>query len=174
WDKYRQGEIDKATLRTQRFSKTLLVFGHNDSELGSKLDMEYLEISPHQTALIPDTLEVLEYLAPRYELHILTNGFTEIQDIKLTKSGLKPFFRHIITSESVGVNKPHIRVFEESLKRTGARKNHSIMIGDNLGADIVGARNCGMDQVYFNPAEIPHKEEVTFEIRKLKELLRIL
>lgn len=173
WDKYRKGNIDKSTLRKERFKQTLSHFGHNDPELGERLDTEYLEVSPHQTALIPGTIEVLEYLAPRYQLHILTNGFTEIQNIKLTKSGLKNYFRHIITSESIGVNKPHAPVFVESLKRTGATRNESLMVGDNLAADILGAKNSGIDQVYFNPGSVPHKEKVTFEIRELKELLKL-
>ena len=174
WDKYRNGKVDKKTLRSERFKQALLAFNHDDSSLGATLDTEYLEISPRQTALIPDTIEVLEYLAPKYELHILTNGFSQVQDIKLTQSGLKPYFRQVITSESIGVNKPHAPIFQESFRRTGATCDNSVMIGDNLEADIIGARNCGMDQVYFNPEGTLHEEDVTFEIRQLKELLTFL
>ncbi len=174
WAQYREGSVDKITLRKERFKQALAAYDVEDENLGVTLDREYLEISPYQTALVPYALEVLDYLAPRYDLHILTNGFTEIQDVKLSRGGLKPYFKYIITSESIGVNKPHAPIFSEALRRTGALQGESLMIGDNLEADIIGARNSGIDQVYFNPEGEPHREEVTFEIQSLKELLKLL
>lgn len=174
WALYRAGTITKEELREQRFYETFRNLGIDDIVFSRDFEKLYLQKCPHRTALLPGAIEVLDYLAEKYELHILTNGFREVQDIKLEKSGLKPYFKEIISSETVGVNKPHERIFKESMKLAGASCTDSLMIGDNLEADVIGARLCGIDQVYFNPQAIPHEEEVTFEIRSLKELRVIL
>lgn len=173
WQLYRLGRIDKARLRKERFLETFQNFGLEDEKFSRQFEIEYIDLCPHKTALIPDCIEVLDYLKGKYEMHIITNGFSEVQDIKLSKSGLKPYFNKIISSEVVGVNKPSPEIFSESLKWTGAEKSKSIMIGDNLAADIVGAKNFGMDQVFFNPELQVHQEEVSFEISSLKELKKI-
>lgn len=174
WDLYRRGVISKGKLRATRFYETLLEFEIDHPEMAADIDREYIARSPHKTHLFPHTLEVLGYLSKKYAMHIITNGFTEVQDIKLTKSGLKPFFTHKITSELAGVNKPDPKIFAYALNQAGAKRKESIMIGDNLQVDIVGARRVGLDQVYFNPDKLPHGEEVTFEIQSLKELHGIL
>ena len=174
WDEYRKGLIDKNTLRKTRFYDTLLRFEIDHPELAAEIDHEYISRSPHKTNLFPHALEVLGYLSEKYQLHIITNGFTEVQDIKLTKSGLKPFFTHKITSEIVGVNKPDPKIFAHALHLANAKRKESIMIGDNLQVDCVGARRVGIDQVYFNPDKMPHKEMVTFEIERLNQLPQIL
>ena len=174
WDLYRKGEITKEKLRNTRFYETLLAFEVDHPELASEIDREYILRSPHKTHLFPHALEVLGYLSEKYELHIITNGFTEVQDIKLTKSGLKPFFRHKITSEAAGVNKPDPHIFRFALQQAGAKRKESLMIGDNLQVDIVGARRVGLDQVYFNPDKTPHEEIVTHEIINLGQLKMFL
>lgn len=174
WSLYRLGKIDKATLRRERFYETFAYFGFLDREFSHQFEVEYIDVCPHKTALIPYSLEILEYLKRDYQMHIITNGFSEVQDIKLNKSGLRPYFDKIITSDEVGVNKPAARIFIESLERANAKRDESLMIGDNLDADILGAKDCGIDQVYFNPEKTQHQEKLTFEISKLKELESIL
>lgn len=174
WDLYRKGSIDKETLRKERFLHTLQYYGCDNEELCVKLETEYIGNSPYKTTLIPGTIEVLDILKEKYTLHIITNGFNETQSIKIEKSGLKDYFEEIITSEMAGANKPAAAIFVESLQRAGAIRKESLMIGDNLIADIIGARNCGIDQVYFNPGNLSHSEKVTFEIKDLRELLLIL
>ncbi len=174
WDQYRKGLITKEKLRATRFYQTLLAFEIDHPELAEEIDREYISRSPHKTHLFPHALDVLGYLTERYQLHIITNGFTEVQDIKLTKSGLKPFFTHRITSEAAGVNKPDPQIFRYALKEAGAKRKESLMIGDNLQVDIVGARRVGLDQVFFNPDRVPHEEKVTFEISSLEQLRQIL
>lgn len=174
WEEYRQGLISKEHLRATRFHDTLLRFEIDHPKLAAEIDHEYIQRSPHKTHLFPNALEVLEYLAEKYRLHIITNGFTEVQDIKLTQSGLHPFFTYKITSEMVGANKPDPVIFRHALKMAGAKRTESIMIGDNLEVDIVGARRVGLDQVYFNPDKKPHSEKVTFEILNLAELKTFL
>ena len=96
------------------------------------------------------TIEILEYLKDQYKLHIITNGFEEVQNKKMRKSGILHFFDHIITSESVGVKKPNPKVFKHALDMAKTSASSSVMIGDNLEADIYGAINCGMKAIHFN------------------------
>ncbi len=174
WALYRVGKIDKKTLRRERFLETFAEFGLVDEVFSHEFEIEYIDTCPHKTTLLPGAIEVLEELQNKYHLHIITNGFSEVQEIKLTKSGLKPFFKQIVSSDEIGVNKPAAPIFVESLKRAGAKRSQSLMIGDNLVADIIGAKNCGIDQVYFNMHKQKHNERVTHEIKHLLELKNIL
>jgi putative hydrolase of the HAD superfamily len=174
WELYRKGRLSKTELRATRFYDTLLRFEVDHPELAAEIDREYISRSPHKTNLFPHALDVLGYLSEKYQLHIITNGFTEVQDIKLTKSGLKPYFTHKITSEIAGVNKPDPKIFAFALHTAGARRDESMMVGDNLQVDIIGARKVGLDQVYFNPDKKPHGEKVTHEIDNLNHLRTLL
>ncbi len=174
WTLYRAGKITKEKLRAERWADTFRHFGLDDFDFSQDFENEYLEKCPQCTALFPNALEILAYLKPKYKLHILTNGFAETQATKLKMSGLQPFFENVFSSEEIGVNKPNAAIFVEAMKRAGASRKNSLMIGDNLFADILGAKNVGMDQVYFNPHQILHGEKPTFEIAKLLELKTFL
>lgn len=174
WDEYRKGIITKEQLRATRFYDTLLRFEIDRPELATDIDREYIRRSPQKTHLFPHAIEVLGYLAEKYHLHIITNGFTEVQDIKMTNSGLTPFFKQKITSEMAGVNKPDPKIFHFALKLAQAKQNNSIMVGDNLQTDIIGARRAGLDQIFFNTHRQSHGEKVTFEIEHLNQLRSIL
>jgi putative hydrolase of the HAD superfamily len=175
WALYREGKMKKEVLRTIRFKKALEVFNASDSALEGKLASAYLAISPYKTALIPGTIDLLEYLkAKEYPMHILTNGFEEVQGIKMEHSGLSPYFDHVITSEFIGVQKPDPKAFLGSAKHVGAHLETSYMIGDNLIADVLGAKKVGMNEVYFNPMADEHDHELKYEITSLLELKSIL
>lgn len=174
WDLYRRDKISKQELRNIRFRETLLNFGIDHPELAEKLDRDYIGKCPYKTHVFPHTHEILNYLAEKYKLHIITNGFSEVQDIKLEHSRLNPYFIHKITSEAAGVKKPDPKIFTHALRVTEAKRTESIMIGDNLVADIIGARNVGMDQIFFNPDTVDHEIKVTHEIKSLNELTKIL
>lgn len=174
WEQYREGSIDRATLRVDRFHKTLADFDIEDVALSYNIGNDYIEHSPRKTALMPHAHDVLSYLHEKYSLHIITNGFEEVQHIKIDHSDLKKYFREIITSERAGYKKPEKFIFDYSLETANARAEESIMIGDHLEIDLLGARNAGIDQVYFNPNNVPHTETITHEISSLKELLEIL
>ena len=126
------------------------------------------------TALFADAMEVLKYLQDKYALHLITNGFAEVQWLKIEHSGLKPFFEHIIISEEVGTQKPAKEIFEIAMERAKTNADECIMIGDNFNTDIVGARNAGMDQIFFNPKKNRKREPVTYEVNSLIELKDIL
>jgi putative hydrolase of the HAD superfamily len=174
WDLYRKGLLNKRKLRALRFSKTLEHFGLTDEYLGEQLGTAYIEISPYKTAVLPNCMEILDYLAGRYEMHIITNGFEEVQNIKLDKSGLTKYFSKIITSEQAGARKPDPRVFDYAFGLTSGKVSDSLMIGDDLRTDIQGARNIEMDHVYFNPNRVDHSEDLFHEIEDLLELKNFL
>lgn len=174
WENYRSGNLDKETLRYIRFYETLARFGIDDKERAIKIGNEYVEHSPQKTSLLPGTLETLAYLNEKYMLHIITNGFEEVQHIKMRSSGIAHFFQHIITSERAGHKKPTPEIFRFALKITGAKRKESLMIGDHLEIDCVGARQTGIDSVFFNPQRKPHSEKITYEITSLDELKNLL
>jgi putative hydrolase of the HAD superfamily len=174
WVMYRKGEIDKDTLRVIRFRRSLAHYDLTDADLADRLGDMYIEISPRKTNLIDGAIEILDYLKSKgYQMHIITNGFSEVQDIKLDNCGLAKFFGQVVTSEHVGKKKPDPDVFAYALNKAAAEVDHSLMIGDDHAVDIVGAQNVGMDQVYFNPR---NKQSLlaTYEIGNLRELREIL
>lgn len=171
WRDYAEGKIDKIELRNGRFTDTLKEFKIDNAKMGEDMSSRYLEISPYQTHLFPSTKEVLTDLKnSNYKLHIITNGFKEVQFTKLENSGIIHFFDDILCSEEVGKAKPHPLVFEGALKRTNAKAANSIMIGDDFNADVVGAENAGIRGVLFDPLKkykgksglerIEHLEEI--------------
>jgi putative hydrolase of the HAD superfamily len=174
WALYRRGEMTKAVLRDLRFKLTLDAFGIDDEDVARRIGDQYLEISPTKTLLIPHSIEILEYLKPRCSLHLITNGFTSTQEKKLKNCNLEGYFSSMTTSEMVGHNKPRPEIFHQALSSVHARKEESIMIGDDLKVDIIGARNYGIDQVFLNRDGISHSEPVTYEIISLLELRDIL
>ena len=174
WLAYYQNRIEKEELIYRRFHLTLKEARQDDIELAKEMSNDFIELSPLQTETFPNTHSCLEYLkSKKYQLHIITNGFNEVQGRKLQNSQLDSYFTKVITSENAGANKPHAKIFEFALNLTGAHVKNSIMIGDDLNTDIKGARDFGMDQIYFNPKKAVHKEEPTFEIENLKELIDI-
>jgi putative hydrolase of the HAD superfamily len=175
WEKYRSGQIKKETLKVKRFSLLLRRLKIPDNNNLSRLINDaYMEIMPQKSNVIKHAFEVLDYLKPKYRLFILTNGFHEIQCAKLKNSGLKHYFSGIITSEDSDSLKPDRKTFEYALKSVNAKKSESLMVGDSLLVDVLGAKNFGMDQVFFNRKMISHHMKITYEIKELKELMLIL
>lgn len=172
WKLYRDGKIEKAKLRVIRFQETLEHFGINDDKLAERMGEEYLKRCPQKRHLFPDAIEVLEHLSKNYKLHIITNGFLEVQHIKTRQSGIHDFFDLILCSEEVGVNKPHPDIFHFAMKSTNAKAEESVMIGDTYEADILGAKSVGMKTIFFNPKKELVEEE-TLQIHELKELIDI-
>jgi putative hydrolase of the HAD superfamily len=124
--------------------------------------------------LIKDSKVVLEYLKPKYKLHIITNGFDDVQYLKLQFAGIHSFFENIITSDLAKSKKPNPDIFSFSLKQVNAIKEDCLMIGDDIIADCVGSKEFGIDQVYFNPDNISHNYNFTHEISNLIQLKEIL
>lgn len=173
WDLYRKGEIDKEGLRLERFHQTFQLFGLDDATYALAFNDDYIACCSSKSGLIPHALEMLDYLKPNYTMHIITNGFIEAQEVKLRNSGLISYFDQIIISDGIGFKKPDRRIFEYSLEKAGAKSEDSLMIGDDYGPDVLGAKAIGMDQVFFTPN--PNDEEsATYVISSLNQLQAIL
>lgn len=174
WVSYRKGSIKKEDLRSERFHQTLLKFNYNNLSLADEIGNYYVDNSPLQTILLPFTIDVLEHLKDKYKLHIITNGFEEIQLIKLKNSKIAHYFDQVIFSEKVGVKKPHPLIFKQAIKGAGASFKNSIMIGDDYYADICGAQRVNMDSIYFNFYKEEHNYKIDREVTCLSELFDIL
>jgi len=174
WERYRNGYIKQEELRVKRMWLSLLDFKIADDELAQEMSVRFLDMLPTRTILFPYTKEILEYLQDKgYILHLITNGFEKTQHNKLMYSGLSPFFKEVITSEGSGSLKPNKEIFEFALKISNANVGESIMIGDSIEVDIVGAKNAGIDQVYVNHLGIEPEIRPTYTVGSLKELERI-
>ncbi|MEE9363208.1 MAG: YjjG family noncanonical pyrimidine nucleotidase [Cellulophaga sp.] len=156
WKLYRENKISKEELRYQRLRVTFDKLNYTISdELINNLSEKYIECLASFNHLFPGAIAILEYLKPRYNLHIITNGFQEVQERKLENSGIRHYFDQIINSEMAGVKKPDPAIFEMALSKANVNANKSIMIGDNLEADILGAKKAGLHALHFNV----HKDE---------------
>jgi putative hydrolase of the HAD superfamily len=173
WSWYRKGEIIKEKLNILRFEMTLEDFGIKDYNIAIGMSEDYVKVNPERAFLFPGAMETLEYLAPRYPLHLITNGFQEVQEQKFRIARLDRYFKTVTTSEEAGSKKPEPAIFHYALKKAGSKADESIIIGDDLAVDIAGARNIGMDQVFFNPEKSEHDDKATYEISCLKELIEI-
>jgi putative hydrolase of the HAD superfamily len=171
WKEYGAGRLSKGNLRNDRFRITLEQFDVKDIDLVNKISDGYVELSPQQTALFPKTHETLDYLQKEgYNMHIITNGFKEVQYIKLNKSELDHYFDVIVCSEDVGQNKPSPAIFKHSLNAANAKAIDSVMIGDDYEVDIVGAQNYGMFGILFDPENSFKHFQDQHRIQSLDEL----
>lgn len=173
WSWYRRGEVLKEVLNIRRFELTLADFGIHDADIYVGMSEDYVVVNPDKAFLFPGAIEALEYLAPKYPLHLITNGFQEVQEQKFHIARLDRYFRTVTTSEEAGIKKPEAGIFLHALEKAGGSAADSIIIGDDMEVDIVGARNIGMDGVFFNPEGNPHDDSATYEIKCLTELKEI-
>lgn len=173
WQQYKKREITKEILNHSRFLQTLAAFNITNG-LAEVFAREYITLSPLQTRVLPGTFEILDYLLPRYSLHIITNGFEEIQYEKLRRCGLQSYFSQVITSEKAGAQKPHQLIFSHALQQAGASLQESLIIGDDPETDILGGIDFGMDQVWLRQAGESSHYQATYTIGCLLELKNIL
>lgn len=171
WDRYHNGLISSEELKWKRMWRTLLDFKVADEPLARDLSGKFLEILPTKKLLFPHTREILDYLKEKkYLLHLITNGFEKTQWSKLNNSGLNGYFTEVITSEGSNSLKPKKEIFDFAMNRAKAALPESIMIGDNLDADILGAMNAGMDTVFVNHINTTTEIKPTYTVTHLKEL----
>lgn len=171
WDRYHKGLISSEDLKWKRMWRTMLDFKIADEPLAREMSGKFLDILPTKKLLFPHTLEILNYLKEKkYTLHLITNGFEKTQWSKLDNSGLSSFFTHVITSEGSNSLKPKKEIFEFALDKASSTVADSIMIGDNLDADIQGAMNAGMDTVFVNHINAACAIKPTYIITHLQQL----
>ena len=170
WKLYREELIDKASLRYGRLKDAFDILNyHVEDDLINRLSIDYIEHLASFNHLFEGTIDLLDYLHPKYELHIITNGFEEVQLRKMTASNITKYFKTITNSEMAGVKKPNPIIFHHALEVAKAKPQESIMIGDSYEADILGALNVGYDAIFFNY----NNQTIEPKIKQVKDLLEI-
>ena len=174
WELYRNNSVSKEALRYGRLKEsfTALKFDTLDTTINLIAD-DYIEYLPKNNHLLEGGLELLDALKDRYKLHIITNGFEEVQHKKMHGSGILGFFDTVTTSEEAGVKKPHPQIFQVAIDKSGAEISKSVMIGDNLEADIIGAHQFGLQVIHLSSSNQTIQDQYP-QVQKLKELLNYL
>lgn len=175
WKLYREEKITKEALRYQRLKSAFDAVNYNISDnLINKIAIDYIANLANFHHLFEGTFELLDYLKEKYTLHIITNGFAEIQSKKMKSSKIHHYFTEIITSESVGLKKPNPKVFNYALKAANATTANSVMIGDSLEADIQGALNVGLQAIHFVFDDITATDKKVTTVNHLLEIKQYL
>lgn len=175
WEQIRDGEIDKEYLRKHRFYDSFLFFGIDDFDLAQTFENNFLDVILNYNDLVEGTFELLEYLSEKkYKLHILSNGFKEVTYQKCELSGIKNYFETITSADEINIRKPHPEVYEYALNKANAKKEESIMIGDDWIADVEGGKSFGLKVVFFDVFNDNFQAEDVIVIKKLLELKNIL
>lgn len=170
WKQYREEKISKSFLRYSRLKDTFNALNYTVSDnLINYLSEIYIENLANYNQLFTDAVGILDYLKPKYQLHIITNGFEEIQVKKMRNSGILSYFQCITTSECAGVKKPNPKIFYHALNVANAKPENSLMIGDSLEADIHGAARVGMRTIHFNC----HSEAIGTAQVSIKNLMEL-
>lgn len=170
WRLYREEKIKKSALRFARLNDAFTAIGYTiDADLIDKLSEDYIEHLATFNHLFENTFEILDYLSARYNLHIITNGFDEVQHKKMTSSNINGYFKTITNSEMVGVKKPNPIIFNFALQQANTNVEQSIMIGDSYEADILGAKNIGMDAVFFDI----NNKSVDANVKRIDNLIQL-
>ncbi len=184
WDLYGEDKITKPYLQHDRFYWPLTQSPHykkeDDAEIQAMADLiaaDFEELTTQHFALLPHSAEVVRYLASKYPLTVVSNGFVSVQYRKIKASGLQDCFAHIVLSEEVGVNKPQPEIYEYALRINGVNAEDVIMIGDTYASDIQGAINAGIDQIWIQSPTLTEQEKqkpATYKLNNLLELKQLL
>lgn len=174
WSDYSKGLVDKQTILDTRFVKPFENFPDVEPRYLQQLSTDFLNKVVLKDTHIEGAVELLDYLKPQYKIVMLSNGFSELQYKKVESAGFTKYFDEIILSDAVGVNKPHPDIFSYALNKANAQANDSIMIGDNISADIEGAKNSNINQIWYNPNNKVANFSPTHIVKKLTDIIDIL
>lgn len=174
WAEYAQEKISKDELQKERFIYPFSMVGHKDEMLSERVGTDFLELTIQQNNLVKDAADIMQYMAQKYPIVIVSNGFKEVQYRKIASSGLTPYISHVVLSEEVGCQKPNKQIFEYALTLVGKQPSEVIMIGDNIETDIKGAAMMGMDTIYLSDKEPLTTDYPTHTVRALREIRQII
>lgn len=188
WDKYGKDLVTKAFLRIDRFLWPLLhgsKVGKRQEAKGERQELtalaeqmseDFLHLTTAHFSLLEGAEALVRYLAEKYPLTVVTNGFVEVQYEKFDRSGLRDCFAHIVLSEEVGCQKPNPRIYEEALRMNGVSAEEAVMIGDSWNSDIQGAINAGIDQIWIRKSQdpLPNGQSATYIVQSLSKVMEIL
>jgi YjjG family noncanonical pyrimidine nucleotidase len=175
WDQFDRGLIQHSFIRENRFKMVFQELGANLPPHQNAIGEKYLQALPTKKHLLAGALDILEYLSDKgYALHIITNGFNDIQNKKIQNSGIAHYFTNVVTFETANAKKPDPVIYEYAIEMTKTPRSQCLMIGDNWIADILGAKQVGLDTVYYNPSNLKFDDTPTFDIRQLTDLKEIL
>lgn len=174
WKLYQYDKITHEELRYNRlrYSFDAINYSISDEEIDT-IANDYIRFLPENNHLFDGTFEVLEYLNQKYNLHIITNGFADVQFKKINNSNIGSYFQTVTNSEMAGVKKPNPIIFDYALDLAKAKKENSIMIGDSLDSDVLGALDAGLDAIFFNESNIQVEQQIK-QINHLLELKKYL
>ncbi len=174
WQLFEEGKTTKEELKVERFRKTFSLHGIDaDPERASR---RYLAALPETVVLIDYALELLQWLHPKGEIGIITNGIHQTQTERIKNSPLGAYISFVSVSEECGFAKPDVRFFEHSSRLAKSfEKKKAIVIGDRWETDIQGAHNFGVDSCWYNPAGKTRPEDLpTIEVKHLSEIKNII
>ncbi len=174
WAKFRDGDISDEFLRNERFRLSFHQIGIDEPSISQFFEDHYLKEITHFNHLVPNALELIQYLEPHYRLHILTNGFLEVTQRKISESPLHGHFHTITSADEVGKRKPHPEVYEFALKKAKAQASKSAYIGDDWLADGIGARDVGMLSIYYDALGEGQQAEGITTVKNLSEVKELL
>ena len=176
WQLYRKGKVTKEELRFKRLRTTFESIGERSikKEIIDQIANDYITYLSQQKYLISGAMDILMYLQERYKLHIITNGFQEVQNHKLNNSEIGNYFDVIVNSDMAGVKKPDPKIFELALNKANVNPEQSVMIGDDLEADVMGAISLGMEAILYNYHNDKVEDKTIKVIKDLKEIKKYL
>ena len=192
WGRYSRGEITRDYLIVERFRRPMMASEAFRAEANSSqssgedgtpftlrfsLDLSdrFLDFCANKPGVVEGAHELMDYLRSKgYRMHMCSNGFHEVQYKKLAACGLRDYFDTIILSEDAGANKPSPHYFDYAFKTSGANRETTLMIGDNLQTDIIGAHDAGLDTILFNRWNVESSPYPTYTVSTLREIKGIL
>ena len=177
WSRYAKGEIDRPYLIVERFRRPLSEGNGLEptKELCLEISDKFLDFCSCKPGVVNGAHELMDYLRHKgYRMHMCSNGFHEVQYKKLAACGLRDYFDTIVLSEDAGANKPSKEFFDYAFRVTKARRETTLMIGDNLQTDIVGANDAGLDTVLFNRWNVEPSDVPTYTVASLLEIKTLL
>ncbi|MDO5656365.1 MAG: YjjG family noncanonical pyrimidine nucleotidase [Flavobacteriaceae bacterium] len=174
WEMIREGQIPKAELRKRRFRDPFSHFDIQNDALADEWEEIYLTRMGKMNGIVEGAVELLQYLEPKYHLHIITNGFIEVSSAKIENSALNGYFQTLTCADELNLRKPDPRIFHLAMEKSQAKNSESLIIGDDWIADIIGGIGVGWQAIFFDTLRANNQMPKVPNVKKLQEIIPIL